>query len=267
MTMRIYTNNQKTEQLLKRPEIAELLSYFEKLETPVILREIRKAFPEQKHLDKNLDFLIDNEIITRQERRYQLQLTVIKNYQTTAFVEAFIQATRDKYSTEELLVWLSEEFWCAEPEETLALDFPTATCNRLKHATFQLVTINRSGVLPETLPNYFENIEQPELFPNLASLIGDVNLEFFTNQLGLLFERIIAGKAPRRKSIFLESLLRSQVVAKEPAWKLTVPFFAERISLDQPIMDQQTRFFFVRELAEKLLGERTSFTYLIKKKE
>ncbi|MGX7204314.1 DUF1803 domain-containing protein [Enterococcus pingfangensis] len=266
--MRLYTNNQKTEQLLNQPEITELLSYFEQIKTPVILREIRKAFPGQKHLDKNLDFLIDNEIVTRQERRYQLQLAVVKNYPTTALVEEFIQAISGQYSTEELLVWLSEEFWCIEAAKTIALDFPTATCNRLEHAAFHLVTLNRGGVLPETLPNYFGNIEQPELFPDLAGLIGDVNLEFFTNQLGLLLERIIAGRAPRRESIFLTSLLNSRVVTKEPTWKLTVPLFEESITLDQlPIMDQQTRFFFVRELAEKLLGEQTSFTYLIKKKE
>lgn len=266
-TMYIYMNDKKTEQLVKRPEMAELLYYFNKLENPVILRELRQAFPKQKHLDKNLDFLIDHKIITRQDRRYYLRLSVIDEYPTTEIVEHFLTEMTG-YSNEQLLVWLSEKFWSENLTETLAIDFPTATCTRLEHKNFDLVTINHSGTLTETLPNYFNKIEQPELFPKLAELLGDVNREFFNNQIGLLIERIAAGKAPRRESIFLTSLVASQVLEAEPAWQFVIPCFEEESVLDHSLsMDDQTRFLFERQLADRLLESKASYTYLIKKKE
>lgn len=265
--MQIYTYNKKLQQSLQRTEIQELLNYFLELQEPVILREIRKNFPNQKHLDKNLDFLIDNDIVSRQDRRYQLSLTIVTEYPTTELVEKFIQTANNKYTTEELLVWLGEELRLAELSDTIAIDFMLPISNRLENAHFQLVTINRGEKLAETLPNYFENIDQPKLFPNLAALIGDVNPEFFSNQLSLILDQVIIGKKPKRESIFLDSLLTTQVITSRPEWQLNIPIYTKTISPDfVQKMDKRTRFFFIQQLTERLLGERESFTYLIKKK-
>jgi len=265
--MQIYTNNKKIQLFLKRTESQELLNYFEKLQEPVILREIRKKFPYHKHLDKDIDFLIDNGIITRQDRRYYFSLPVIKDYPTTEIVEKVIQEADEKYSIDELLVWLGEILRVDEFSDILAIDFIFPTFNRLENDNFQLVTINRAGKLPETLANYFVNIDQPKLFPNLAPLIGDVNQEFFSNQLDLIFDRVMASKPPRRDSIFVDSLLTTQMITSDPEWQLVIPFYTKSISYDfDRELDSRTRFFFVRQLAERLLADRESFTYLIKKK-
>lgn len=265
--MQIYTRSQKLQQALNKPELLALIAYFRRLEAPAILRDIRKDFPDQAHLDKNLDLLIDQGIVSRQERRYELSLAVLNSYPASEKATAFQKYNLENYSAEQLLVWLGEEVWIEEPGELLGIDFSLAECRRLEHSSFDLVTINRGGDLAESLPNYFKHIDQPKQFPSLAPLVGDVNPEFFTNQIALILERIIGGKAPRRESIFLESLLTSQVITSQPEWQLSIPVYEAGDVLDVKLeMDDMTRFFFVRQLAEQLLGERESFTYLIKKK-
>lgn len=265
--MEIFTSDKKVQQRLDRLEYQELLDYFRRLQEPVILREIRKNFPEHKHLDKDLEFLIEQGIVSRIERRYKLSVPLLTNYPTDEKVNAFVHESNNQYSPEELLVWLGEEVWSDQLRSTVAVDFPLAKRNCLENEAFRLVTINQGGTLTETLPNYFETIEQPTLFPTLAPLIGDVNLEFFMNQITLILERVLAMKAPRRKSIFLESLVTSQLIAEQPDWHVSIPVYEESFSLPQlPKEQNETAFFFSRQLAERLLGDQASFTYLIKKK-
>ncbi|MGG5369215.1 DUF1803 domain-containing protein [Enterococcus sp. AZ196] len=265
--MQIYTYNKKLQQSLMCPEIRKLVNYLFKLEEPVILREIRSNFPDYRHLDRDLDLLIENEIISRQNRRYDFSLSVLKEYPTGELVKAFIQQVNDQYSNEELLVWLADELWSDKLDNTIAIDFALPTISRLENEDFQLVTINRGGKLSETLANYFENSEQPNLFPTLSVLIGDVNPEFFSNQLSLILDQVLLGKKPKRESIFLDSLLATHIVTSRPEWQLAIPIYTENISCNVvQEMNNETRFFFVRQLAKELLGKRESFSYLIKKK-
>lgn len=265
--MEIITGDKKIQQYLNRSEIQELVSYFQRLNESVILREIRQAFPQQKHLDKNLDFLVDHQILLRQDRRYQFCLNTIEANPTIEEVEFFLHQTSADYTTEQLLVWLGEEAWSDRLEKTMAIDFPLALRNHLENEHFRIVTINRGGELTVTLPNYFANVNEPTLFPELAKLIGDVNPEFFVNQIGLVFDRVLFGQTPRRESIFLKSLLMSEMISSQPEWQLLIPVYEEVPSIDRTQqLDSETRFFFARQLAERLLDKRESFTYLIKKK-
>ena len=77
----------------------------------------------------------------------------------------------------------------------------------------------------------------------------------------------MADKSPRRDSIFLESLLSSGVIEKQPDWRMLISVYNEDGLLDLvQELDARTQFLFARQLAEQLLGDRESFTYLIKKK-
>ncbi|GAA2909469.1 DUF1803 domain-containing protein [Enterococcus pseudoavium] len=264
--MQIYTKDKKLQQALERPEIEALLSYFQELQEPVILREVRQAFPQQQHLDKELDLLIDHRVISRQDRRYQFSLKPIVEYPTTELLTEFLQVNQGRYSKEELLVFLAEKHWSDELTETVAFEGTLPTRNYLEMDDFRLVTINRGEKLAETLPNYFKQISQPKLSPKLAGLVGDVNPDFFANQLDLILERVIEGQAPRRSSIFVESLLMSEVIVDTPTWQLTIPVYPDNFSLDVELPQEANPFFFSHQLAEKLLAGRESFSYLIKKK-
>lgn len=265
--MEIITGDKKIQQNLNRSEIQEIVSYFQGLNESVILREIRQAFPQQKHLDKNLDFLVDHQVLLRQNRRYQFCLNTIEANPTIEKVEFFLHDLSADYTTEQLLVWLGEEAWNDRLEKTMAIDFPLAFRNHLENEHFRIVTINRGGDLTATLPNYFSNVDEPALFPELATLIGDVNPEFFMNQIELVFDRVLSGRAPRRESIFLKSLLASGMIVSQPEWQMLIPVYEEVPSLDwTQQLDSDSRFFFARQLAERLLDKHESFTYLIKKK-
>ena len=265
--MQIYTNDNKIRQILNRSDIEELIRFFKELKEPIILRDIRKNFPNQKNLDKNLEFLIANKLIKRQERRYQFCLDVIDSYLSDDSVRKFIEKYNNLYSAEELLVWVGEELWSDETRELIGINFSIPTKYCIENASFRLVTLNRPGKLCETLPNYFGNIDYPRKFSQLSKLIGDVHPEFFVNQLETILERVEAGKNPRRDTIFLQSLLVTNTIASTPEWKMVVPVFERIPAIDFPVhIEQEKRFLFARQLTEKLLNERESFTYLIKKR-
>ncbi|MEG0373686.1 MAG: DUF1803 domain-containing protein [Enterococcus sp.] len=266
--MKLITKDRKLQRLLKRQEIQQLLAYFETVEEPVILREIRKQFPNQKHLDKDLEQLIDHEIISRNKRRYQFALPIITGYPTTALAEKTIQTVSQKFSSEQILMLIAEDYWREELEEVVAVDFSLPTLNRMENDQFSLVTINQGDALPETLPNYFANNERPLEFPKLSTLLGDVQPQFFMDQIGLVLERAMANKTPRRSSIFLDSLIQTQVVSEKG--QLQLPIYSQSPSLDLNLdldaLEMETRFFLVRQIAAIALGEQASFSYLKKKK-
>ena len=265
--MNIYTRDKKIQQELKHQDIQNLLNYFQQLQEPVILRDIRKEFSGAKRLDKDLDFLIANSIISREDRRYQLSLVPLKEYPTTEKVEMFIEKMAGRYSVEELLVWLGEVLWLDDINEIITIDYDLPTLNRLETDSFRLATINHREKLSETLPNYFSNVDQPDKFPKLAPLLGDVNTEFFSNQIELVLERMLLRKKPKRTSIFLDSLVETKVVVAEPEWQVAIPCVDRTQLADIEIeMNKKEQFFFGRQLAEQLLKGKESFTYMIKKK-
>ncbi|MFC4771371.1 DUF1803 domain-containing protein [Enterococcus hermanniensis] len=265
--MQIYTENKKLSQELKKTEVQALLTYFLDLDEPVILRTIRQEFPKNHHLDKQLELLISSKIISREDRRYQLNQTVVQAYPTTQMVIDFMENQSKNYSDDEVLIWLAEGILSNAISDTLFVGFPLPFCTRLENPQFDIVTINKRESSAKTLPNYFAEIDQPQKFPELAHLLGDVNREFFTNQLTLIIERIAKGKAPSRASIFLESLVISGVITNEPEWGMNIPIVEQIAEIEmQELVDEKVAFFFAHELTEKLLAERESFTYLIKKK-
>lgn len=163
---------------------------------------------------------------------------------------------------------IAEEYWHDELEKVVAVDFSLPTLNRMENDQFSLVTINQGEALPETLPNYFANSERPLEFSKLSALLGDVQPQFFMDQIGLILERVIAGKTPRRSSIFLDSLNQTQVISENG--QLQLPIYSQNLSVDLSLdwnsLEKQTRFFLVRQLAAIALGEQASFSYLKKKK-
>lgn len=266
--MKLYTKDQKLQQLLKRQEIQQMLTYFEQLEEPVILRELRKQFPNQKHLDKDLEQLIECGIISRNERRYQFALPILTEYKTTALAERISQTLSSELSPEEGLMVIAEKYWHDELEEVVAVDFSLPTLNKIENEQFSLVTINRGETLFETLPNYFANSDRPLEFPKLSALLGDVQPQFFMDQIGLILERILAGKKPRRSSIFLDSLMQTQVISETGL--LQLPIYSQNSSVEFDLainsLGKETQFFLMRQLVANALGDQTSFSYLKKKK-
>jgi NifB/MoaA-like Fe-S oxidoreductase len=66
-----------------------------------------------------------------------------------------------------------------------------------------------------SLPNYFwaqQKGNVPATFSALEHLIGDVNPEFFANQVGLVLEQAETGKIRKQNTIFFQSLVQTGVL-------------------------------------------------------
>lgn len=270
--MRILSQNKQLQKVLQNQETQVLLRYFWSLQKPAMLREIRQQLPELKHLDQQLDQLILHRVVQRENRRYQLSLPCYQSYpESSEYFE--ISALCQQFPQKEVLYFLVENFYQAAPVETIAVDFLLPQRTKLANDDYQLVTINQSEPQALTLPNYFSyqaEMAYPVVFETLEKLIGDVNQAFFMNQIGMIFDFVLKGKAPRRKTIYLESLLLTDSIQLTPEIKLNLPVLTadennfSALTEKLKHLPEEVRFFVVNQLIQELLTQE-SWTYLIKK--
>ncbi|GCF95414.1 hypothetical protein NRIC_33050 [Enterococcus florum] len=271
--MKIITTDKKLIKALKEPLVLALLDYFEALETPVILRELRQNFSDYPHLDKNIDLLVDTGVLQRQDRRYQLRLPVLSDFPSSGNTDALLKIISKKE-----LVWFVEAFWQELPSQTIALSFPLAKQTVLENDHCRFVTVNAQDIQSVTLPNYFHFSQEmrPERFKELEYVIGDVDPGFYLNQIELIFERLQAGQAPKKDSIFLKSLWMTQAITEDQPPAILLPVFDSlEISTDKQRtieelldkMEASERYFAVHQVVQQLLVSKKAFSYLINKKE
>lgn len=266
--MDILTTNQQLKKSLSDPVTNRLIRYFRQLEQPVILREVRAAFSEDQQLDKRLDLLIQTGVVERKDRRYRLLLPI---YQT--FPDNVLYHQLKELIGPNQLVSFAEQFYPNELTGPVVVTFDLASRTILENDSFALVTLNAGGITALTLPNYFhyQQRKRPASFAPLEKLLGDVHSGFFFNQVELLLSALLNGKQPKRKSIFLESLLITKVAVAEPNWQLEVPVVNGMDQLKEVAdlweqFGETERYFAFHHLLLDLLGSESSYTYIIQKK-
>ncbi|MEO1770316.1 DUF1803 domain-containing protein [Candidatus Enterococcus ferrettii] len=266
--MDILTTNKQLKRSLSDPATNRLIAYFYQLEHPVILREIRSIFSEDVQLDKRLDLLIQTGVVERKDRRYRLLLPVYQDFPQSALYNQLTQLI----GTDELISFV-EQFYPEELAGPLAVTFDLPCRTLLENNSYELVTLNAQGITSLTLPNYFyyQQEKRPESFGSLEKLLGDVHPGFFFNQVELLLASLLKGKQPKRNSIFLKSLVMTEVASAGPEWKLEVPVVQEKTELGEVASlwqqyDETERYFAFYQLLLRLLGSKDSFTYIIQKK-
>lgn len=266
--MKILTTNQSLKKSLSDPVTNQLITYFYQLEQPVILREIRAAFPEDQQLDKRLDLLIETGVVERKERRYRLLLPIYPTFPENTLYDQL----RELIGPNQLVSFVEQFYPEALTGPVVAtFDLPNRTV--LENDSYALVTLNAEGVTDLTLPNYFyyQQRKRPEAFASLEKLLGDVHPGFFFNQVELLLPRLLDGKRPKRDSIFLESLILTKVAAAKPNCQLKVPMINALDQLEEVAAlwgqyDEMARYFAFHQVLRDLLGLESSFTYIIQKK-
>lgn len=268
--MKIISNEEKLLKYIKKPEITALLDYFEKQKKSVILREIKKNFPDMKHLDQYLEQLISFNLISRENRRYYLQIPQVKAYPV---IESWDQLNQlmEETAKIDVISFLVKNYWDEKFTGTIAIDFDLPQVNQIANESYQLITVNADQITEMTIPNYFafQTEDYPERFQQLEQLIGDVNQEFYFNQVASVLDFVLKQKKPRRETIYSQSLIITNLVQLDPVPKVLVPVLNEipdLIALKTELMKLSTehRFFVVRQLLAKLVPAE-SFTYLIKK--
>ncbi|WP_162012074.1 DUF1803 domain-containing protein [Streptococcus sp. S784/96/1] len=178
--------------LTGQPFFKDLINYLNSHDE-VILRHIKRDFPEVKNLDKQLEDYIQAGYILRENKHYRLNLP---------FLETVEEVTLDSH----IMVDTESPVY----GELLALSFETVLANQ----TNGVLIVEASSLTREelTLANYFHNlrIAQPfsEKQKELYAILGDVNPEYalkYMTTFLLKFARKNEVKQKRR-DIFVEAL-------------------------------------------------------------
>lgn len=257
--MKIISNEEKLIEYIKKPEIMTLLNYFEKQENPVILREIKNNFPSMRHLDQYLDRLISFEIIFRRNRRYYLHIPQLKAY---PLIESWnkINQLAEETAKITLISFLIQNYWQEKYPGTIAVDFNLPEITQIANEEYQLITVNVEKRNDFTIPNYFsfQTEDYPESFEQLEKLIGDVNQEFYFNQVSTVLDFVLKQKKPRRETIYSQSLIVTDLIQLDPVPKILVPVVDE--IPDLPELDAELkklsgdiRYFAIRRLMKILV--------------
>ncbi|HEP1683618.1 TPA: DUF1803 domain-containing protein [Streptococcus pyogenes] len=182
-----------SDKLTRQPFFQDLINYLDQHDH-VILREIKKAFPNVKGIDKAIESYVQAGYIRRENKRYGINLPLVSSDQQLALdTMLFVDTCSAMY------------------ENILAVVFETQLTNQTNHAMIKEKTsITRDDL---TLANYFYRLKRGEKPSaeqmDLYDLLGDVNQEYalkYMTTFLLKFTRkdLVMQKRP---DIFVEALV------------------------------------------------------------
>ncbi|HEQ1259395.1 TPA: DUF1803 domain-containing protein [Streptococcus pyogenes] len=182
-----------SDKLTRQPFFQDLINYLDQHDH-VILREIKKAFPNVTGIDKAIESYVQAGYIRRENKRYGINLPLVSSDQQLALdTMLFVDTCSAMY------------------ENILAVVFETQLTNQTNHVMIKEKTnITRDDL---TLANYFYRLKRGEKPSaeqmNLYDLLGDVNQEYalkYMTTFLLKFTRkdLVMQKRP---DIFVEALV------------------------------------------------------------
>ncbi|VGU86464.1 putative cytoplasmic protein [Streptococcus pyogenes] len=182
-----------SDKLTRQPFFQDLINYLDQHDH-VILREIKKAFPNVTGIDKAIESYVQAGYIRRENKRYGINLPLVSSDQQLALdTMLFVDTCSAMY------------------ENILAVVFETQLTNQTNHVMIKEKTnITRSQL---TLANYFYRLKRGEKPSaeqmDLYDLLGDVNQEYalkYMTTFLLKFTRkdLVMQKRP---DIFVEALV------------------------------------------------------------
>ncbi|VGT97058.1 hypothetical cytosolic protein [Streptococcus pyogenes] len=182
-----------SDKLTRQPFFQDLINYLDQ-HNHVILREIKKAFPNVTGIDKAIESYVQAGYIRRENKRYGINLPLVSSDQQLALdTMLFVDTCSAMY------------------ENILAVVFETQLTNQTNHVMIKEKTnITRDDL---TLANYFYRLKRGEKPSaeqmDLYDLLGDVNQEYalkYMTTFLLKFTRkdLVMQKRP---DIFVEALV------------------------------------------------------------
>ncbi|HEQ9122545.1 TPA: DUF1803 domain-containing protein [Streptococcus pyogenes] len=182
-----------SDKLTRQPFFQDIINYLDQHDH-VILREIKKAFPNVTGIDKAIESYVQAGYIRRENKRYGINLPLVSSDQQLALdTMLFVDTCSAMY------------------ENILAVVFETQLTNQTNHVMIKEKTnITRSQL---TLANYFYRLKRGEKPSaeqlDLYDLLGDVNQEYalkYMTTFLLKFTRkdLVMQKRP---DIFVEALV------------------------------------------------------------
>lgn len=193
--------------IIESPFFDRLVDYLINHES-VILRELKKHFADEHLFEKNLEKLIDAKIIIRENRRYTFGGKILKAdcqivddqflVDTTLFSRRLLMQLANRLKEIDF-----EDFYLIKTDQ-LAY-FKTY---QTPYFSWQILYKNPKQTNIATYftacltQNHLENHQE------MYTLIGDVDVVYYLDQIEVLIEKIKKGRRRIRGSIFVESAER-----------------------------------------------------------
>ncbi len=202
-----------------------------------ILRELKKNFTKDEKIETKLEQLIEQQIIIRENRHYFLNLANPSldedQRKIDEWVALFMGELHGKSVAEQLtnLILLTDNH----------CDFaPFLLPEKVNFAFFSKLENDFGAVysfsLKKTdfnLPNYFLWQRQGAAghsFSSLEQLIGDVEPNYYLDQIFVVLEKILVGRRRIRPSIFTESLKKADIIEEKEKYTIAAPIVYELTS-------------------------------------
>lgn len=278
--------NKVYQKLVANPLFSPIITYLNEQSEPVILRELKKVFPQQK-FEHFLDQLIEAELILREERRYKLNFPIFTGdeavYQEIIAdqVQRLSEQLSELSQIEQQFI-VGETLWstCFAEDSKVFYGYEgekeeTTRKTTAGNESYEFVSISTTGNFPVTLANYFfVQKNKPHQYPNflpLATLLGDVNEAYYFDQVEVIIERVRLNKFKnRRPNIFLESLIQTKTIQAEPTFELLLPVLEREKELtaiqftEIPGLTKSELAFVNRRIYEevKRLLDLTTYSYI-----
>ncbi|KPJ21971.1 DUF1803 domain-containing protein [Streptococcus phocae] len=181
------------DKLMRQPFFKDLVAYLDQHDE-VILRQLKKDFPEVKNLDRSIEAYVKAAYISRENRRYRLTLPLVTDMTALRLEDTIAIDTNSPLY-----------------EELLSLTFDTQLTNQ----TNQVIIQESTGIDREklTLANYFYRLKRQESLSadqkKLYALLGDVNQEYALKYLTSFLLKFTKKEVvmQKRPDIFVDALV------------------------------------------------------------
>ncbi|MHC5268005.1 DUF1803 domain-containing protein [Enterococcus sp. LJL98] len=258
--------NQPLTKMLQSPFFSALSAAFEQ-EPTLTLRELKTRINDVK-IERKIDYLVKMGIISREARRYFLKLPDLTEKEKSPYFESVkqeLQAFARNQTEAKRLLLLSALY----PQQTLPLpfilseDLPFCFCEKASNDLLEVVTFS-THPHEFCLPRYFNRTQCEDerlIFSSIEALIGDVDPDYYLDQVWALLEKIQGQRRRIRENIFLQSLKEFGIITQTDRWVLEVPIYSmakkEQSELDYAIMESYKKLslFEQRELLGELMQE------------
>ncbi len=187
--------------LTAQPFFQDLIAYLQ-THDHVILRQIKKEFPQVDHLDRSMEEYVRANYILRHHRRYSLNLPLLETVETICLDDQlFVDTDSPVY------------------QDLLALTFETELRNPLNQV--RLVETTGIGREELTLSNYFHKLRTAQTLSQkqkqLYAILGDVNPDYALKHITAFLLKFTRKEEVKQKryDIFVESLVRLGYVERD----------------------------------------------------
>ncbi|KAF1306164.1 DUF1803 domain-containing protein [Candidatus Enterococcus willemsii] len=202
------TDDEQLKVLLRSTFFKELVDILNKQSQPT-LRQLKTMLGEK--IDKRLGQLIKHGIVQRENHRYSLGFPVLEFDERV--ISVWIERILSEIDEASQVVLLAKLVKRDELIYGIPSDQTFSYTHVVTNGELTILSLSQEEWVL-TLPAYFNYLrtdESQQVFSEVQRLIGDVNIQYYLDQIQVILEKIDNGRK-LQPSVFLESLEKFGIV-------------------------------------------------------